>query len=559
MKMKKVFSKVVTFLMVFTFVFGAIGVITPEKVKAAENYSNLLPVGNYIMTETIEEKTVSKKTGAVSWSIKTADFYVHPELAYSDELQVMFKPYIIELEKTDKGLTANLIVSSKAFTIYNCAYGADKLENKIEKTDIIPAGEKETYDYSGKIPSTMAALNTIKSKTALYKYSGFKVNDDFSINIVTVNSKGEVKDSALFIDASKVYKYTPESLTIGDKVELPAIKAPVAEPKVYAPKGEPKELANGLYNIEYFNATSGANAAMFSLLDVKINVRDGAIFADIAMKDTTGYDAIYLGKSADKDIEDKKIVGVIKTIDVNGTPTKAKVFENVAISALDEKIELACHSKKNEQWYSRAIYLDSSTAVAVTTKKTIEPEKTTTDIAFKAADEGNSSEIQLKTGSVEFDATAVKELIEATGGAAVTITLDEVTESTTFKDKGYDKVISIKLTATDGTPLFTKAANGKATITIPYDKAVEEGKTVKVYYVTDGKEEEVEATYDADAKTVTFTLAHFSEYAIKQVDATDATTTADAPKTGDNSMVALIAIIMLMAGATVVTMRRKRA
>ena len=90
-----------------------------------------------------------------------------------------------------------------------------------------------------------------------------------------------------------------------------------------------------------------------------------------------------------------------------------------------------------------------------------------------------------------------------------------------------------------------------------YAKEVAEGKTVKVFYINGDEKEEVEATYDAEAKTIAFTVSHFSTYAVEQVDkAVDTNTEKDstetAPNTGDSSMMLMYISLMLLASFGIV-------
>ncbi len=56
-------------------------------------------------------------------------------------------------------------------------------------------------------------------------------------------------------------------------------------------------------------------------------------------------------------------------------------------------------------------------------------------------------------------------------------------------------------------------------ISIPYEAEVEEGKTVKVFFLgDDGSIESMEGTYDPETKLVTFKTSHFSKFFAKKID-----------------------------------------
>jgi len=160
-------------------------------------------------------------------------------------------------------------------------------------------------------------------------------------------------------------------------------------------------------------------------------------------------------------------------------------------------------------------------------------------ILLEVAKEGSTTAV----GSVLFDLEATKAIFER--GVDVRFVMDVNTEPDGDLS-GYDLVVDLSVTG-DGENLFTEG-NGTATITLPYDKEVPEGKTVKVFYITDGGKEAIDVTYyDKDTKTVSFKVTHFSKYAIQQ-EQTASEPDSKSPKTGEFSSMATIVLMISTMG-----------
>ena len=131
--------------------------------------------------------------------------------------------------------------------------------------------------------------------------------------------------------------------------------------------------------------------------------------------------------------------------------------------------------------------------------------------------------IKLTTGTVAFDAAAVDAISEAATGKDIVLNIEAVDAKTlsaaqksTVDDLG-DAVI-IKVTLASGGGVISDFDGGSATVTVPY-KRKNASNAVIVYYMDDaGKLTKMNCTYDAAAKSITFTTAHFSEYVIAEVE-----------------------------------------
>ncbi|MBE6015553.1 MAG: hypothetical protein E7241_09360 [Lachnospiraceae bacterium] len=167
------------------------------------------------------------------------------------------------------------------------------------------------------------------------------------------------------------------------------------------------------------------------------------------------------------------------------------------------------------------------------------------DVAETIRKDGKPLEIKGRDGIILFDTDAVKSIFERAD--EITFVMKDVTD-TRPEYSSYDVVIECLVVDSEGRPLFPEGTYGKAKITVPYNKEVPEGMTVKVFFINDaGTKSEIDAVYDSDAKTVTFEVEHFSKYAIEQVEVE--VTTVKSPPTGDNAPLLLFACIMVLGGA----------
>ena len=108
-------------------------------------------------------------------------------------------------------------------------------------------------------------------------------------------------------------------------------------------------------------------------------------------------------------------------------------------------------------------------------------------------------ELSAGTLTLTFDADAVN----AIGGNAVTLTASVLTENLTID--GAQLVVEVSLSG-------ATFATGKATISVPFNTAVPEGKVAKVYYVNGNDKTDMNALF-ADGR-VTFETTHFSTFAV---------------------------------------------
>ena len=96
-----------------------------------------------------------------------------------------------------------------------------------------------------------------------------------------------------------------------------------------------------------YSATAECDAAMFKIIDTKLNVVNGAIMATLTLSGT-GYDYIYpgTGDEAEKDKDNWAPFAVDET---------GKYTYTIPVSELDKPLIISSHSLKNNIWYDRTV------------------------------------------------------------------------------------------------------------------------------------------------------------------------------------------------------------
>lgn len=182
---------------------------------------------------------------------------------------------------------------------------------------------------------------------------------------------------------------------------------------------------------------------------------------------------------------------------------------------------------------------------SITVKNTIS-KATSVSAETLAGYEGKTMSLSAANGQVDFDEKALASIVENSSGG-ITLTMNDLTEDKAYKDKDYGLVVELKVQDEDGKELFTEKGDGKAKVTLSYDGEVKDKDSLKVYRLNGEEEEEIEAVYDADEKTVTFETERFSVYAVAQ-------------QTGSMNIIIIVsvAVIAVIAAAAAVIIRRKR-
>ena len=182
---------------------------------------------------------------------------------------------------------------------------------------------------------------------------------------------------------------------------------------------------------------------------------------------------------------------------------------------------------------------------SITVKNTIS-KATSVSAETLAGYEGKTMSLSTANGQVDFDEKPLAS-IDENSSRRITLTMNDLTEDKAYKDKDYGLVVELKVQDEDGKELFTEEGDGKAKVTLSYDGEVKDKDSLKVYRLNGEEEEEIEALYDADEKTVTFETEHFSVYAVAQ-------------QTSSVNIIIIVsvAVIAVIAAAAAVIIRRKR-
>ena len=97
----------------------------------------------------------------------------------------------------------------------------------------------------------------------------------------------------------------------------------------------------------YYQVTTSCDAAMFKIIDAKLKVVNGKMTAELTLSGT-GYDYLYAGTGAQAENDKDNWAPFTENAD-------GKYVYTVPVSALDEALNFASHSKKNDKWYDRVV------------------------------------------------------------------------------------------------------------------------------------------------------------------------------------------------------------
>jgi LPXTG-motif cell wall-anchored protein len=197
--------------------------------------------------------------------------------------------------------------------------------------------------------------------------------------------------------------------------------------------------------------------------------------------------------------------------------------------------------------------VESTTASPAETTESVLPVYAERFTPADAAEDGTIT-LTNEMFTAQFDKDAAAFLKQDDANAPLTLAMSEIDARNAASedqaaviqeilDKG-GKVFDLSLAKENGeAAAFSDGQAGQVTITVPYEAS---GSTVYVFWINDsGERVDMNAVYDAAAKTVSFKAPHFSLYSIEE----------ELPQTGitaRSTMLAALALLMLAAGCAAV-------
>ena len=249
---------------------------------------------------------------------------------YTDGVYDLYGNAYAELSRTenksfpvDKGSTLS-ISGDKIVIKWVCRSGSyDKVYFGLASDDEATrnAGAVAFEDYAGE--ATWKVYTVTLSKSALSARIPF------------------ARHSTKWYTATNGWLTTQDYLVLANRLpklsDTPDIPVDPTDPS--EPSGEIKD--------GYYQVTTECSASMFKIIDAKLKVVNGKMTAELTLSGT-GYDYLYAG-TKEQAAKDK----------ANWAPftenAEGKYVYTVPVSALDEPLNFASHSKKNDEWYDRVV------------------------------------------------------------------------------------------------------------------------------------------------------------------------------------------------------------
>ena len=221
-----------------------------------------------------------------------------------------------------------------------------------------------------------------------------------------------------------------------------------------------------------YSAAAECDAAMFKIIDTKLNVVNGAIMATLTLSGT-GYDYLYpgTGDEAEKDKDNWAPFAV----DENG-----KYTYTIPVSELDKPLIISSHSLKNNIWYDRTVTFRSDSlkkigdaADPVTPTPTPTPNPTNPDNESDHETDTSGSTSRVDNSTTLKDGVYAPDSFSFSGGSGrARIVCDKVTV------KNGQAYATIRFVSSSGNPpqySYVKASgntyysNDGSTFTIPVE------------------------------------------------------------------------------------------
>ena len=252
---------------------------------------------------------------------------------YTDGVYDLYGNAYAELSRTenksfpvDKGSTLS-ISGDKIVIKWVCRSGSyDKVYFGLASDDEATrnAGAVAFEDYAGE--ATWKVYTVTLSKSALSARIPF------------------ARHSTKWYTATNGWLTTQDYLVLANR--LPKLSSTPDIPVDPTDPTDPSE-PSGEIKDGYYQVTTECSASMFKIIDAKLKVVNGKMTAELTLSGT-GYDYLYAG-TKEQAAKDK----------ANWAPftknAEGKYVYTVPVSALDEPLNFASHSKKNDEWYDRVV------------------------------------------------------------------------------------------------------------------------------------------------------------------------------------------------------------
>ena len=252
---------------------------------------------------------------------------------YADGVYDLYGNAYAELSRTenksfpvDKGSTLS-ISGDKIVIKWVCRSGSyDKVYFGLASDDEATrnAGAVAFEDYAGE--ATWKVYTVTLSKSALSARIPF------------------ARHSTKWYTATNGWLTTQDYLVLANR--LPKLSSTPDIPVDPTDPTDPSE-PSGEIKDGYYQVTTECSASMFKIIDAKLKVVNGKMTAELTLSGT-GYDYLYAGTKEQAAKDEANWAPFTKN-------AEGKYVYTVPVSALDEPLNFASHSKKNDEWYDRVV------------------------------------------------------------------------------------------------------------------------------------------------------------------------------------------------------------
>ncbi len=181
-------------------------------------------------------------------------------------------------------------------------------------------------------------------------------------------------------------------------------------------------------------------------------------------------------------------------------------------------------------------------------------------LAELAIVDGAILEIESNIGSVSFDKKSLESMIAQAGGEIITIIIEPASDLTEKQVISIDGRVAYEITVMVGNKVISDFGDGVITIAVDYALKVNENPdTLKVYKIAeDGTMTVKDSRYnEANARAI-FSTSTLSVYMIDIDTLSNGDGDTDVPMTGDNSMLEMFVVFLVIASTSIIVLNRKR-